>query len=148
MRQTDIRAFRGRGAKSSSAVLARFEHLGSIPNDAGKWKLKATTPGRAACLAESLSGHREEALLNRKSGARRKDVPIKEKLSDSSFAGSALRTASAAQSFPWKCRTRTNTSACLTINGVFLLRWNSWNFSCQTFQSAGQYKPWKPGGWE
>ena len=46
----------GWGAKSSSAVLARFEHLESIPNDASKWKLKAITPGRAASLAESLNG--------------------------------------------------------------------------------------------
>ncbi len=46
----------GWGAKSSSTVLARFEHLESIPNDASKWKLKAITPGRAASLAESSDG--------------------------------------------------------------------------------------------
>ena len=67
----------GWGAKSSSAVLAHFEHLESIPNDASKWKLKAISPGRAASLAESLMQHREEALLYRKLATLREDVPIK-----------------------------------------------------------------------
>jgi len=77
----------GWGAKSSSAVLARYEHLESIPNEAGKWKLKAISPGRAASLAESLSQHREEALLYRKLATLREDVPIKEKLSDLKWQG-------------------------------------------------------------
>ncbi len=51
----------GWGAKSASAVLARFKHLEAIPNDAGKWRVKAITPGRAARLAETLAGRREEA---------------------------------------------------------------------------------------
>src|SRR5271157_3915865 len=77
----------GWGAKSSSTVLAHFEHLESIPNDASKWRLKTITPGRAASLAESLNGHREEALLYRKLATLREDVPMKEKLSDLKWQG-------------------------------------------------------------
>lgn len=77
----------GWGAKSSSAVLARFEHLESIPNDPGTWKLKAITPGRAASLAESLTQHREEALLYRKLATLRDDVSIQEKLGDLQWQG-------------------------------------------------------------
>jgi 5'-3' exonuclease len=77
----------GWGAKSSSAVLARFEHLESIPNDATSWKLKAITPGRAASLAESLNEHRDEALLYRKLATLCEDVPMKEKLSDLKWQG-------------------------------------------------------------
>ena len=79
----------GWGAKSSSAVLARFEHLESIPKDASKWKLKAISPGRAASLAESLMGHREQALLYQKLATLREDVPIKEKLSDLKWRGAS-----------------------------------------------------------
>ncbi len=77
----------GWGAKSSSAVLAHFEHLESIPNDSGKWNLKAISPGRAASLAESLMQHHEEALLYRKLATLRKDVPMKENLSDLKWQG-------------------------------------------------------------
>lgn len=77
----------GWGAKSSSVVLSRFEHLESIPNESTKWKLKAISPGRAASLAESLMQHHDEALLYRKLATLREDVPIKEKLSDLKWQG-------------------------------------------------------------
>ena len=77
----------GWGAKSSSTVLARFEHLEAIPNDPGKWKLQTISPGRAASLAESLKQHHEEALLYRELATLRDDVPIKEKLSDLKWQG-------------------------------------------------------------
>jgi 5'-3' exonuclease len=77
----------GWGAKSSSAVLARFQHLESIPNDARTWKLKTITPGRATSLAENLMGHRDDALLYRKLATLREDVPMKEKLSDLKWQG-------------------------------------------------------------
>ena len=51
----------GWGAKSAATVLARFEHIESIPDDPQKWKLKSISPGRTASLAESLSQRREEA---------------------------------------------------------------------------------------
>ena len=81
----------GWGAKSSSTVLKRFEHLEAIPDDTAKWKLKAISPGRAASLAESLNQHHEEALLFRKLATLRNDVPIKEKLNDLKWQGAYER---------------------------------------------------------
>ena len=77
----------GWGAKSTAAVLSRFEHLEAIPNDASKWRLKTISPGRAASLAESLAQRREEALLYRKLATLRDDVPLKERLSDLNWQG-------------------------------------------------------------
>jgi 5'-3' exonuclease len=77
----------GWGAKSTSAVLSRFKHIESIPDDAGKWKLSSVSPGRAASLAESLSQRREEALLYRQLATLREDVPLKETLSDLKWQG-------------------------------------------------------------
>ena len=81
----------GWGAKSASAVLARFEHLEAIPDDAAKWRVKAITPGRAARLAETLAGRRDEAALYRKLATLRKDAPLQEKLSDLKWQGAHLR---------------------------------------------------------
>jgi 5'-3' exonuclease len=81
----------GWGAKSTSAVLAHFEHLESIPNDASQWRLKAISPGRAASLVEGLATRREEAVLYRKLATLRSDVPLKEKLSDLKWQGADKR---------------------------------------------------------
>lgn len=81
----------GWGAKSTSTVLAHFEHLEAIPNQADKWQLKSISPGRAASLAESLAARREEALLYRKLATLRSDVPLKEKLSDLKWQGAYAR---------------------------------------------------------
>ena len=77
----------GWGAKSSSAVLSKFKHIESIPDDAGKWRLKSISPGRASSLTVSLSQHRDEALLYRQLATLRTDVPLKEKLSDLKWQG-------------------------------------------------------------
>jgi 5'-3' exonuclease len=77
----------GWGAKSTSAVLARFKHLESISNDAGKWRLKTISPGRAASLAESLAQRRDEAMLYRKLATLRNDVPLRERLGDLKWQG-------------------------------------------------------------
>ncbi len=81
----------GWGAKSSSVVLARFEHLEAIPADPGKWKISSVSPGRAASLAESLAQHREEALLYKQLATVRLDVPLEEKLSDLKWQGAYKR---------------------------------------------------------
>lgn len=81
----------GWGAKSTSAVLAKFKHIESIPDDAGKWRLKSITPGRASSLTESLFQRREEALLYRQLATLRTDVPLKEKLSDLKWQGAHER---------------------------------------------------------
>ncbi|HZL65619.1 MAG TPA: 5'-3' exonuclease H3TH domain-containing protein [Thermoleophilia bacterium] len=74
----------GWGAKSAATVLARFEHLESIPEDPGAFGLPA---GRAARLAESLAAHREEALLYRRLARLRDDVPLAEELADLEWRG-------------------------------------------------------------
>jgi len=77
----------GWGEKSTSAVLAKYKHLESIPDEAGKWKVDSISAGRAATLAGNLSTRRAEALLYRKLATLREDVPLKEKLSDLEWKG-------------------------------------------------------------
>jgi 5'-3' exonuclease len=77
----------GWGAKSATAVLARFEHLELIPNDAGLWGVKTIPPGRAASLAETLAQRREEAVLYRNLATLRSDVPLEERLGDLKWQG-------------------------------------------------------------
>jgi 5'-3' exonuclease len=81
----------GWGAKSASSVLARFEHIESIPADPQKWNLKSISPGRMASLAESLSQRRDEAYLYRKLATLRDDVPLKETLNDLKWQGAYPR---------------------------------------------------------
>jgi 5'-3' exonuclease len=81
----------GWGAKSTSAVLSRFEHIEQIPNDAAQWRLPTLSPGRAASLAASLAQRREEALLYRKLATLRHDVPLQERLSDLQWQGAYSR---------------------------------------------------------
>ncbi|HET7012109.1 MAG TPA: 5'-3' exonuclease H3TH domain-containing protein [Anaerolineales bacterium] len=74
----------GWGAKSASAVLGRFGHLESIPEDRSQWGI---APGRAARLAQSLAEHHDEALLYRRLATLREDVPLKENLGDLQWRG-------------------------------------------------------------
>jgi 5'-3' exonuclease len=77
----------GWGAKSASAVLARYDHLEKIPDDPGKWQVDSISPGRAVSLAQSLAAHRQDALLYRQLASLREDVPIQEKLDDLKWRG-------------------------------------------------------------
>lgn len=81
----------GWGAKSAATVLAHYEHIEAIPDDAGKWELKAISPGRAASLAESLAQRRTEAVLFKELATVRVDVPIQEKLNDLKWQGAYPR---------------------------------------------------------
>ncbi len=81
----------GWGAKSTSVVLARYEHLESIPTDPAKWKLSSVSPGRAASLAASLAQHHEEALLYKRLATVCRDVPLEEKLNDLKWQGAHKR---------------------------------------------------------
>jgi 5'-3' exonuclease len=72
------------GGKSASAVLSRFDHLESIPEDPQQLGIP---PTRAARLLESLQARREEALLYRLLATLRFDVPIKQNLSDLEWQG-------------------------------------------------------------
>lgn len=81
----------GWGAKSASSVLAKFKHMGSIPDDPRKWRLSAVSNGRAASLAESLATRRKEAQLYKTLATLRTDVPLKEKLADLEWRGARER---------------------------------------------------------
>ena len=63
----------GWGAKSASAVLAKFGHLESIPSDWTEWKVNAT---RASALAATLDRERHLALLFRDLATLRTDIPL------------------------------------------------------------------------
>jgi len=72
------------GERSASAVLARYAHLEAIPALALDWKVDVRG---APALAESLSAHREDALLFRTLATLRTDVPLRENLDDLRWRG-------------------------------------------------------------
>ena len=63
----------GWGAKSSAAVLAKFQHIESIPSDSREWKVNAAN---ASALAATLSRERDLAMLFRTLATLRTDVPL------------------------------------------------------------------------
>jgi 5'-3' exonuclease len=63
----------GWGAKSTSAVLARFGHLESIPADSRAWHVDAAN---ASSLATTLARERERALLFRTLATLRTDIAL------------------------------------------------------------------------
>ena len=63
----------GWGAKSASAVLARFVHLESIPMDWRTWHVNAANAG---ALAHTLAKERERALLFRTLATLRTDIAL------------------------------------------------------------------------
>jgi 5'-3' exonuclease len=65
----------GWGAKSASAVLARYEHLDQVPEDAGAWDI---TVRSAPKLAATLAEKRDLALLFRDLATLRLDAPVGE----------------------------------------------------------------------
>ena len=72
------------GAKSSAALLSKFQHIENIPDNIEQWDM---TTGRARRLAENLSAHKEEVGLYRKLTTLRSDVPIEESLADLEWRG-------------------------------------------------------------
>jgi 5'-3' exonuclease len=64
---------RGWGAKSAAAVLARYGHLESIPDDWHTWGVNAANP---AALARTLASERERALLFRTLATLRTDIAV------------------------------------------------------------------------
>jgi 5'-3' exonuclease len=63
----------GWGAKSAATVLARYEHIDAIPNDAGAWDV---TVRGAPKLATALADGREEVELFRTLATLRVDAPV------------------------------------------------------------------------
>jgi 5'-3' exonuclease len=78
----------GWGPKSATAVLSRYEHLESIPEDPGQWGLGRA---RALRLAECLRAHQEDALLYRRLATLRRDVPLQERVRDLEWHGAQDR---------------------------------------------------------
>ena len=74
----------GWGAKSAAAVLAKFGHLESIPEDWQTWSVNAASPAR---LAKTLAAERELALLFRDLATLRTDVPLRESVDDLRWQG-------------------------------------------------------------
>lgn len=72
------------GAKSTSAILSRYHHLESIPDDIERWGIST---GRARRLAENLAAHREQAFLYRRLTTLRHDVPLEEDAHDLEWRG-------------------------------------------------------------
>lgn len=64
---------RGWGPKSAAAVLARYGHLESIPEDWRTWGVNTASPG---ALALTLARDRDRALLFRELATLRADVPV------------------------------------------------------------------------
>jgi 5'-3' exonuclease len=64
---------RGWGAKSAAAVLARFGHLESIPDDSRSWGVNAANPG---ALALTLARERDRAFLFRDLATLRTHLPL------------------------------------------------------------------------
>ena len=63
----------GWGPKSSAAVLAKFLHLESIPDDPRKWHVDVIN---ASGLARALSAQRDRAMLFRTLATLRTDIPL------------------------------------------------------------------------
>jgi len=63
----------GWGAKSSAAVLAKFGHIESIPEDSCEWHVNAAN---ASALAKTLSAERDQALLFRTLATLRTDIEL------------------------------------------------------------------------
>lgn len=78
----------GWGAKSTAAVLSKFKHIESIPNDPNKLGLGL---GRATTLLENLQENYKDALLFRELSTLRMDVPLKESLNDLKWQGATSR---------------------------------------------------------
>jgi 5'-3' exonuclease len=64
---------KGWGAKSSAAVLAKFEHIESIPTDYREWHVNAAN---ASALADTLARERDKALLFRTLATLRTDIAL------------------------------------------------------------------------
>jgi 5'-3' exonuclease len=74
----------GWGAKSTAAVLARFGHLESIPEDYGDWHVNVSG---ASALAATLAREREQAILFRTLATLRTDLPLFESIDELEWKG-------------------------------------------------------------
>jgi 5'-3' exonuclease len=81
---------RGWGAKSAAAVLARYGHLESIPEDWRTWGVNASNP---AMLSRTLEQERAHAFLFRNLATLRTAIPVFETVDDLRWKGPTPRFA-------------------------------------------------------
>ena len=74
----------GWGAKSAAAVLAKYMHLDSIPEDPTTWSVNASG---AAALSRTLVRERERAFLFRDLATLRTDIPLFESIDELRWKG-------------------------------------------------------------
>ena len=74
----------GWGAKSAAAVLGRYGHLESIPEDWRSWGVNAASPGALAC---TLARERERAWLFRDLATLRTAIPLFASVDDLQWNG-------------------------------------------------------------
>ena len=74
----------GWGAKSTSTVLAHYDHLEEIPADVDAWEV---APRGAKRLADNLAAGRDDAILYKRLATLRTDVPLQESLDDLAWQG-------------------------------------------------------------
>lgn len=74
----------GWGAKSTSAVLARYGHLESIPEDWRTWGVNASG---ASALADTLARERDRAFLFRTLATLRTDIPLFDSIDELHWKG-------------------------------------------------------------
>jgi len=74
----------GWGARSTAAVLAKYVHLESIPDDWRTWSVNALHPAR---LADTLARERAHAFLFRTLATLRTDIPLFESVDDLQWNG-------------------------------------------------------------
>ena len=72
------------GAKSAAALLIKYNHIESFPDDIEKWGLPA---GRARRLQENLISQHDAALVYRRLATLRSDVPQVENVPDLEWRG-------------------------------------------------------------
>jgi len=75
---------RGWGAKSAAAVLAKFGHLESIPDDWRTWSVNAASP---AALAATLARERDRAYLFRDLATLRTDLALFDSVDELRWSG-------------------------------------------------------------
>jgi 5'-3' exonuclease len=84
---------KGWGAKSTAAVLSRFERLEHIPEDWREWRVNAVG---AASLATTLARERDNAFLFRTLATLRTDVEVFEDVEELRWTGPTERFAALA----------------------------------------------------
>jgi 5'-3' exonuclease len=77
---------RGWGAKSTAAVLARFAHLESIPDDWRAWGVNASNP---AALARTFAAERAHAYLFRRLATLRTEIELVSSVDELRWTGPA-----------------------------------------------------------